>query len=135
MIKIARSVETDVLVIGGGGAACRAAIAAHDAGARTLLALKGALGASGATTAPGRAVAWQVADECSSPEDNPDVHLANILDAKTLVIHPASTTHQQLSEKEQLHAGVTPDLVRISVGIETASDIMADLDQALRASQ
>ncbi|HEY3324022.1 MAG TPA: aminotransferase class V-fold PLP-dependent enzyme [Planctomycetota bacterium] len=62
-------------------------------------------------------------------------HLANVLDAKTLVIHPASTTHQQLSPEEQVRAGVTPDLVRISVGIETAADIMADLDQALKRSQ
>jgi len=62
-------------------------------------------------------------------------HLANILDAKTLVIHPATTTHSQLGPKEQLDAGVTPDLVRISVGLETAEDIMADLDQALAASQ
>ncbi|HOS94996.1 MAG TPA: PLP-dependent transferase, partial [Armatimonadota bacterium] len=62
-------------------------------------------------------------------------HLANVLDAKTLVIHPASTTHQQLTEDEQLQAGVTPDMVRLSVGIESADDIMADLDQALRASQ
>ena len=62
-------------------------------------------------------------------------HLANILDAKTLVIHPASTTHQQLSEQELLEAGVTPDFVRISVGIEDAADIIADLDQALKASQ
>ncbi|MBF0482041.1 MAG: O-acetylhomoserine aminocarboxypropyltransferase/cysteine synthase [Desulfovibrionaceae bacterium] len=58
-------------------------------------------------------------------------HLANILDAKTLVIHPASTTHSQLTPEEQLAAGVTPDLVRISVGIEDAADIIADLDQAL----
>jgi O-acetylhomoserine (thiol)-lyase len=62
-------------------------------------------------------------------------HVANILDAKTLVIHPASTTHQQLSPEEQLKAGVTPGMVRISVGIEDARDIIADLDQALRASQ
>lgn len=62
-------------------------------------------------------------------------HLANILDAKTLVIHPASTTHSQLSPQEQLDAGVTPDLVRISVGLETAGDIIADLEQALTASQ
>jgi len=61
-------------------------------------------------------------------------HLANILDAKTLVIHPASTTHQQLSEKEQRAAGVTPDFVRISVGLEDLADITADLDQALRAA-
>jgi O-acetylhomoserine (thiol)-lyase len=59
-------------------------------------------------------------------------HVANILDAKTLVIHPASTTHQQLSAEEQLKAGVTPGLVRISVGIEDVNDIVADLDQALR---
>lgn len=62
-------------------------------------------------------------------------HLANILDAKTLVIHPASTTHSQLSDVEQLDAGVPPDMVRISVGIENVADIIADLDQALRASQ
>jgi O-acetylhomoserine (thiol)-lyase len=62
-------------------------------------------------------------------------HLANIGDAKTLVIHPASTTHQQLSEKEQLAAGVTPDFIRVSVGIEDVRDIIADLDQALAASQ
>ena len=62
-------------------------------------------------------------------------HLANILDAKTLVIHPASTTHQQLSKEQQLAAGVTPDFIRISVGLESVADIIADLDQALRASQ
>ncbi|WP_243311148.1 O-acetylhomoserine aminocarboxypropyltransferase/cysteine synthase family protein [Fundidesulfovibrio agrisoli] len=62
-------------------------------------------------------------------------HLANILDAKTLVIHPASTTHSQLTPQEQLDAGVSPDLVRISVGLESAKDIIADLDQALAASQ
>ncbi len=58
-------------------------------------------------------------------------HLANILDAKTLVIHPASTTHQQLSPEEQKEAGVTPNLIRVSVGIEDIEDIIADLDQAL----
>ncbi len=62
-------------------------------------------------------------------------HLANILDAKTLVIQPAATTHQQLSVDDQLAAGVTPDMVRISVGIEDAADIIADLDQALTVSQ
>lgn len=61
-------------------------------------------------------------------------HLANILDAKSLVIHPASTTHQQLSVDEQSAAGVTPDLIRISVGIEDVEDIKADLDQALRVA-
>jgi O-acetylhomoserine (thiol)-lyase len=57
-------------------------------------------------------------------------HLANVGDAKTLVIHPASTTHQQLSEAEQHAAGVTPDLVRVSVGIEHIEDIKADFAQA-----
>jgi O-acetylhomoserine (thiol)-lyase len=60
-------------------------------------------------------------------------HLANIGDAKTLVIHPASTTHQQLTEEQQLACGITPDFIRLSVGIETADDILADLDQALRS--
>jgi len=62
-------------------------------------------------------------------------HLANILDVKTLVIHPASTTHQQLTPEQQAKAGVTPDFVRVSVGIEDVNDIIADLDQALRSSQ
>ncbi len=57
--------------------------------------------------------------------------LANVGDAKTLVIHPASTTHQQLSDEEQLSAGVTPDLVRVSVGIEHIDDIILDFDEAL----
>lgn len=59
-------------------------------------------------------------------------HLANVGDAKTLVIHPASTTHQQLTEEEQRSAGVTPDFIRLSVGIEGLADIIADLDQALQ---
>ncbi len=58
--------------------------------------------------------------------------LANIGDAKSLVIHPASTTHSQLSEEEQRATGVTPDFVRLSVGLEHIDDILADLDQALR---
>ncbi len=58
-------------------------------------------------------------------------HLANVGDAKTLIIHPASTTHQQLTEKEQLAAGVTPGFIRLCVGIEDVEDIIADLDQAL----
>lgn len=58
-------------------------------------------------------------------------HLANIGDAKSLVIHPASTTHEQLSEEEQRAAGVTPDFIRLSIGIEDIDDILADLDQAL----
>ncbi len=59
-------------------------------------------------------------------------HLANVGDAKTLVIHPASTTHQQLSDDEQLSAGVKPDLVRVSVGIEHIDDIKEDFEQAFR---
>ncbi len=59
-------------------------------------------------------------------------HLANVGDAKTLVIHPASTTHQQLSDVEQVSAGVTPDLVRVSVGLEHIDDIKEDFEQALR---
>ncbi|MBD8610480.1 O-acetylhomoserine aminocarboxypropyltransferase/cysteine synthase [Frigoribacterium sp. CFBP 13729] len=61
-------------------------------------------------------------------------HLANIGDAKTLVIHPGSTTHAQLSEQQLVDAGVLPGSVRISVGIEDAADIIDDLDQALRAA-
>ena len=62
-------------------------------------------------------------------------HLANVLDSKTLVIHPASTTHQQLSEAEQLAAGVTADYIRVSVGTENIDDIIADFEQALKASK
>lgn len=62
-------------------------------------------------------------------------HLANIGDAKTLVIHPGSTTHQQLSDEEQKAAGVSPEFIRLSVGIEDVDDIQTDLDQALKASQ
>ena len=58
-------------------------------------------------------------------------HLANIGDAKTLVIHPASTTHQQLAEDEQRRAGVSPEYIRVSVGIEDIDDILDDLKQAL----
>ena len=58
-------------------------------------------------------------------------HLANIGDAKSLVIHPASTTHRQLSEADQVKAGVPPDMVRLSIGLETLDDILWDLDQAL----
>ncbi len=62
-------------------------------------------------------------------------HLANIGDAKTLVIHPASTTHQQLTPEDQAATGVTEEYVRLSIGIEDVKDIKADLDQALKASQ
>ena len=57
--------------------------------------------------------------------------MANVADAKSLIIHPASTTHAQLSPEELKAAGVTPDLIRVSVGIENADDLIADLDQAL----
>ena len=59
-------------------------------------------------------------------------HLANICDAKTLVVHPASTTHSTMSPEEQVDSGVTPDFIRMSVGIENVEDIIADIDQALR---
>lgn len=62
-------------------------------------------------------------------------HLANVGDARSLVIHPASTTHQQLSAPEQEAAGVTPDMVRLSIGLEDIEDILWDLDQALESSQ
>ncbi len=62
-------------------------------------------------------------------------HLANVGDAKTLVIHPASTTHRQLSEEDQIKAGVGPDMIRISIGIEDIDDILWDLDQALGQSK
>ena len=58
-------------------------------------------------------------------------HLANIGDTRSLIIHPASTTHSQLSDEQKTASGAAPDTVRISVGIEDASDIIADLEQAL----
>jgi O-acetylhomoserine (thiol)-lyase len=62
-------------------------------------------------------------------------HLANVGDAKTLVIHPASTTHQQMDAAQLKQAGLGEELVRLSIGIEAAGDIVDDLAQALRASQ
>ncbi len=62
-------------------------------------------------------------------------HLANVGDSKSLIIHPASTTHQQLKEEEQIAAGVSPGMIRLSVGTESIEDILYDLDQALNASQ
>jgi O-acetylhomoserine (thiol)-lyase len=62
-------------------------------------------------------------------------HLANVGDAKSLVIHPGSTTHQQLTDEEQIAAGMSPDMIRISVGLENIEDLLWDLDQALCASQ
>ena len=59
-------------------------------------------------------------------------HVANIGDSRSLAIHPASTTHSQLTSKEQLSAGVTPGYVRLSVGIENVEDIINDIDQAIK---
>lgn len=61
-------------------------------------------------------------------------HLANVGDAKTLIIHPSSTSHSQLTEKEQIEAGITPDLIRLSVGLEYVSDLINDLTQALEST-
>ena len=61
-------------------------------------------------------------------------HLANVGDAKSLIIHPASTTHSQLTEEEQFETGVTPDFIRLSIGLETIDDLLDDLDQALKAA-
>ena len=61
-------------------------------------------------------------------------HLANVGDAKSLAIHPATTTHSQLTEDQQRAAGITPEMVRLSIGIEHINDILADLDQALAAA-
>jgi O-acetylhomoserine (thiol)-lyase len=60
--------------------------------------------------------------------------LANVGDAKSLIIHPATTTHSQLSDEEQASTGVTDDLVRLSIGLEHIDDILADLDQGLAAA-
>ena len=60
--------------------------------------------------------------------------LANIGDTRSLILHPASTTHRQLSDEQRAAAGAGPDVVRLSVGIETADDLIADLDQALAAA-
>ena len=58
-------------------------------------------------------------------------HVANVGDAKSLAIHPSSTTHSQLSDEQQLDSGIPPELVRLSIGIEHIDDILADLEQAL----
>jgi O-acetylhomoserine (thiol)-lyase len=61
-------------------------------------------------------------------------HLANVGDAKSLAIHPSTTTHSQLNEAQQRAAGITPEMVRLSVGIENPEDLVADLEQALKAA-
>ena len=95
--------------------------------------IDGAPGASGILTfgiQGGAAAGEKFIDACEFLS-----HLANIGDAKTLVIHPASTTHRQLSEDELARAGVSADMIRLSVGIEDADDILWDIDQALTRSQ
>ena len=61
-------------------------------------------------------------------------HLANIGDTRSLILHPASTTHRQLSDEQRLAAGAGPDVIRLSIGLETAGDLIADLDQALETA-
>jgi O-acetylhomoserine (thiol)-lyase len=61
-------------------------------------------------------------------------HLANIGDTRSLILHPASTTHRQLTDEQRLSAGAGPDVIRLSIGLETAADLIADLDQALAAA-
>ena len=61
-------------------------------------------------------------------------HLANVGDTRSLILHPASTTHRQLSDEERLAAGAGPDVIRLSVGIEDVADLIADLDRALGAA-
>jgi O-acetylhomoserine (thiol)-lyase len=61
-------------------------------------------------------------------------HLANVGDTRSLIIHPASTTHRQLTEEQQVAAGAGPDVIRLSVGLESIGDILEDLDQALSAT-
>jgi O-acetylhomoserine (thiol)-lyase len=99
---------------------------------RTFRAIDGEPGASGVLTfgIRGGARAGQRFIEALSLLS----HLANIGDAKSLVLHPASTTHRQLSDDEQRRAGVTPDMVRISVGLESIDDILWDVERALLAS-
>ena len=62
-------------------------------------------------------------------------HLANVGDVRSLAIHPATTTHSQLTEEEQATTGVTPDLVRLCIGLETLADILADLDSGFRSAK
>jgi O-acetylhomoserine (thiol)-lyase len=101
----------------------------YDLAQKQFRAVDGAPGASGILTfgvKGGAAAGEKFIDACEFLS-----HLANIGDAKTLVIHPASTTHRQMSEEEQVKAGVKPDMIRVSVGIESIDDILWDIDQAL----
>ena len=85
------------------------------------------------TTAPKRSSRRRAAGEKFIDSLQLFSHLANVGDARSLAIHPASTTHSQLTGEEMLTAGVTPDFVRLSVGLENIEDILWDLDQALAA--
>jgi O-acetylhomoserine (thiol)-lyase len=101
----------------------------HELARKQFRAVDGSPGASGILTfgvKGGAAAGEKFIDACEFLS-----HLANIGDAKTLVIHPASTTHRQLSEEELARAGVGADMVRLSVGIEDVEDILWDIDQAL----
>ena len=95
---------------------------------------RGGAGGTGATGA-GAAAAAQQAGERFIEAATFMSHLANVGDARTLIIHPASTTHRQLSDEEQRKAGVTPDLIRLSVGLESIDDLLWDIDQSLVKSQ
>ena len=103
-----------------------------------------ALGTSGSSgtcpTAPARSWAFGIAGGAEAGRRFIEglelfSHLANVGDVRSLAIHPASTTHSQLTEAEQLSTGVTPDLVRLCVGLETLDDILADLDAGFRAAK
>ncbi|MES2974315.1 MAG: O-acetylhomoserine aminocarboxypropyltransferase/cysteine synthase family protein [Pseudomonadota bacterium] len=105
----------------------------HALATKQFRSIDGAPGASGILTfgiKGGAAAGEKFIDACEFLS-----HLANIGDAKTLVIHPASTTHRQLSEEELARAGVSADMIRLSVGIEDADDILWDIDQALGKSR
>ena len=89
-----------------------------------------------------RARSWRSASRAASQAGQKFVdalelhsHLANVGDVRSLAIHPATTTHQQLTPDEQVATGVTPDLVRLSVGIESIDDILADLEAGFRAAK
>jgi O-acetylhomoserine (thiol)-lyase len=98
----------------------------HDRAAKYLPLGPGSVFAFGVKADDGRAAGEKVIESLQLAS-----HLANIGDARTLVIHPASTTHRQLTAAQLEAAGVRPDLIRISVGLEDAEDIIWDLDQAL----
>ena len=100
----------------------------HDLAKKYLPKGAGRCSASASRAATKPAASWSTTSSCFS-------HLANVGDARSLVIHPASTTHQQLSAAEQKAAGVEPDMIRLSIGLEDIDDILWDLDQALAASQ